>query len=206
MGDDLIAFLLAIRPDGQQPVQPFLRGLLVLDEILLGHAEEGEALAIPVERLRSRAFPLVSSFLHSLQRFAGLLCAGHIIRNGHSGIDGRCGNGQPYGGRAAQHAQKALDPAARLADRRGKLADAGRDAADALGHLAKEQQHRANGGSDGSILDDLLALGFIHLKELAQQIIRAFNQTLDGGIQIITDLLSEQQRFLRFVSLLAVVL
>ena len=192
--DDLVAFLLAICPDGQQPIQPFLCGLLVLDEILLGHAEEGEALTAPVERLRRCAFPLVGSFLHSLQRLAGLLCSGHIIRNGHGGINGRCGNGQPYGGRTAQHAQKAFDPAACLANRCGKLADAGRDAADALGHLAKEQQYRANRCSDGCILDDLLALGFIHLKELTQQVVRALDQALDGGIQVVADLLSKQQR------------
>ena len=98
MRDDLVAFLFAVRPDGNQAVQPFLRGLLVLDEILLGHTEKGEPLAVPVEGLRRRAFPLVSGFLHPLERFAGLLCAGHIIRNGHGGVDGRGGNGQPYGG------------------------------------------------------------------------------------------------------------
>ena len=194
MRDDLVAFLFAVRPDGNQAVQPFLCGLLVLDEILLGHTEEGEPLAVPVEGLRRRAFPLVGGFLHSLERFASLLSAGHIIRNGYGGIDGRGGNGQPYGRRAAQHAQEALDPAACLADRCGKLADAGRDAADALGHFTKEQQHRPNRGGNSGILDDLLALSFIHLQELAQQVVRAFNQALDGGIQVIADLLPKQQR------------
>ena len=194
MRDDLVAFLFAVRPDGNQAVQPFLRGLLVLDKILLGHTEEGETLAVPVEGLRRRAFPLVGGFLHPLERFASLLSAGHIIRNGHGGIDGRGSNGQPYGGRAAQHAQEALDPAACLADRCGKLADAGRDAADALGHFTKEQQHRADGGGNGRILDDLLALSFIHLKKLTQQVVRAFNQALDGGIQVVADLLSKQPR------------
>ena len=201
--DDLVAFLFAVRPDGNQAVQPFLRGLLVLDEILLGHTKEGETLAVSVEGLRRRAFPLVGGFLHPLERFASLLSTGHIIRNGHGGIDGRGGNGQPYGGRTAQHAQKAFDPTACLANRCGKLADAGRDAADALGHLAKEQQHWPNGGSDGRILNDLFALGFIHLKKLAQQVIRAFNQALDGGIEIISNLLSKQQRLVFEVCQLA---
>ena len=194
MRDDLVAFLFAVRPDGNQAVQPFLCGLLVLDEILLGHTKEGEALAVSVKGLRRRAFPLVGGFLHPLERFASLLSAGHIIRNGYGGIDGRGGNSQPYGGRAAQHAQEALDPAARLADRSSKLADAGRDAADALGHFTKEQQHRPNRGGNGRIPDDLLALGFIHLQKLAEQLIRALDQALDGGIQVVTDLLSKQQR------------
>ena len=37
-------------------------------------------------------------------------------------------------------------------------------------------------------------MGFIHLKELAEQLVRALDQALDGGIQVVADLLSKQQR------------
>ena len=103
LGNNFVGFLFTVRPDGQQTIQPFLRGLLVLDEIFLGHAEEGKTLAVPIEGLRRCAFPVIGGFLHAFQCLTCLLCTGHIICNGHRGINGRCGNGQPYGRRAAQN-------------------------------------------------------------------------------------------------------
>ena len=66
--------------------------------------------------------------------------------------------------------------------------------AHALRDLAQYQQYRPGCGGIGRELNDLFPLGFVHGKELLQKLLRAVNETADGGIEIVADLLPEQQR------------
>ena len=114
VGDDLIAFLFAVRPHRQQSVHPLLCGLSVTDKVAFRHAEEGKSRTVAIECLGCGVLPLVGGFLHSLESLPRLLRAGHIIRQRHGARDHCCGDSEPYGGRLAQNRQKPLPAAARL--------------------------------------------------------------------------------------------
>ena len=66
MCDDLVALFLAIRPDGQQTVQPVLRGLLIPDKIVLRQAKEGQSFAVSIEGFGGGVFPLLRCIFHAL--------------------------------------------------------------------------------------------------------------------------------------------
>ena len=76
----------------------------------------------------------------------------------------------------------------------GKLADARRQRADALGHLAQGEQHRPGGRGVGGHADDLHALGLIHFEEALHEVARAVDEILDRGVQVVADLLGEEER------------
>ena len=62
---------------------------------------------------------------------------------------------------------------------------------DTLGQLAEHQHHRSGCGSNGGIADDLHPLRYIQIQEAVQQTVRAFDEALDRGIEIIAQLLSK---------------
>ena len=98
MCDNLVALFLAIRPYGQQTVQPLLRRLLIPDKIVLRQAKEGQSFAASIEGFGGSIFPLLRCILHALQRFARLFRAGHIIRQRDGACNHGGSNGEPYGG------------------------------------------------------------------------------------------------------------
>ena len=98
LGDDLVALFFSVRPDGQQTIQPFLRGLLIPDKIALRQAEKGQSFAASIEGFGGSIFPLLRCILHALQRFARLFRAGHIIRQRDGACNHGGSNGEPYGG------------------------------------------------------------------------------------------------------------
>ena len=202
-GHDLIGFLLAVRPYGNQAIQPILCGLLVPDEVRLVHAKERQAVAPAIEGFRGSRLPLVSGFLHTLEGFPGLLGTGNVVRNG----DGRrncCGShSQPHGRRTAQDGHEALDAATSLADSGGKLADTGRKGADTLRDFAKREQHRPGSSGNRGVLENLFALRSIQLEEAVQHIVCALDEVLDGGIEIIAQLLPKEDSLVLQVDELA---
>ena len=114
MGDDLIAFLFAVRPHRQQSVQPLLCGLPVADKVAFRHAEEGQPFTAAIESLCGGVLPLLRRLFHALECFPGLLRAGNIVRQ-RNGSRNHCGgDGEPYGGGLTQNRQESLPAAARL--------------------------------------------------------------------------------------------
>ena len=189
--DNFVRFFLAIRPDGQQPIHPILRGLHIAGEVGFRHAEEGQTIST-IEGFGCGVLPVFSGLSHTLQRFTRLLRAGYIIPNGNGGGDSCGSDGYPHSRGLAQHGHEPLKAAARFSHSGGELADACGDYADALCDLGEAQHDRAGGSSDGSELDDLHALCFIHRHELVKQLVRAIDQVVDGGIEVITEGLPEK--------------
>ena len=66
MCDDLVALFFSVRPDGQQSVQPFLRGLMIPDKIALRQAKEGQPFTVSIEGFGGDIFPLLRRVLHVL--------------------------------------------------------------------------------------------------------------------------------------------
>ena len=66
VGDDLVALFLAIRPDGQQTVQPVLRGLLIPDKITFRQTKEGQPFAVFIKGFGGGIFPLLCRIFHAL--------------------------------------------------------------------------------------------------------------------------------------------
>ena len=98
MCDDLVALFFSVRPDGNQTVQPVLRGLLIPDKVALRQAEKGQSLAVSIEGFGGGIFPLLRRIFHASQRLARLFRAGHIIRQRDGARNYRSGDGEPYGG------------------------------------------------------------------------------------------------------------
>ena len=200
VGDDFVALFFSVRPDSQQTVQPLLCGLPVADKVAFRHAEEGQPFTAAIESLCGGVLPLLRCILHSLQRFARLLCTGYIIRQRDSTRNHCGGDGKPYGGRFTQDRKKSLPAAtqalgaARFAYLCSKFSKGRGHRAHALRDLAQYQQYGTGCGGISRELNDLLPLGFVHGQELLQKLFRAVNETADGGIQVVADLLAEQQR------------
>ena len=200
MRDDLVALFFTVRPDGQQTVQPLLRGLPVADKVAFRHAEEGKSRTAVVEGFRSSILPLLRRFLHAFQRFPRLLRAGNIIRQRDGSCDHCGGDGKPYGGRFTQDRKKSLPAAtqalgaARFAYLCSKFSKGRGHRAHALRDLTQHQQYGTGCGGISRELNDLFPLGFVHGQELLQKLLRAVNETADGGVQVVADLLPEQQR------------
>ena len=200
MRDDLVALFFTIRPDGQQTIQPVLRGLMIPDKVALRQAEKGQPFAVLIEGFGGGVFPLLRRVLHTSQRFARLFRAGHIIRQRDSARNHCGGDGEPYGGRFTQDRKKSLPVAtqalgaARFAYLCSKFSKGRGHRAHALRDLAQYQQYGTGCGGIGRELNDLLALSFVHGKELLQKFFCAIDETANGGVQVVPDLLPEQQR------------
>ena len=156
-----------------------------------------------IEGLCRGRLPFLGCFLHTLEGLAGLLRTGNVVRNGHGRCDRSRRHRQPHSRGTAQDSHEALDAAASLADCCGKLADACRKRTDTLGQLAEDQHHRTDCGSNGGEADDLHPLRFVQIHEAVQQIVRAFDEALDRGIEIIAQLLPEEDRLVLEVGELA---
>ena len=193
-GYDLIAFLLAVRPDLKQPAEPILRRSGLPREVALAHAEKGQPIAFSIEGLRGGLLPLLRGFVHALQRLARLLRAGDVVHQSDRARHHRGGDRQPHRRGLGKHRKKARPSAARLAHGGGKLADARRQRPDALRHLAQNEQHRPGGRGVGGHADDLHALGLIHFEESLHEVARAVDEILDRGVQVVADLLGEEER------------
>ena len=178
----------------KESVQPLLCGLPVADKVAFRHAEEGQPFAAAIESLCGGVLPLLRRLFHALECFPGLLRAGNIIRQRNGSCDHCGGDGEPYGRGLSQNRQKSLPAAARLANRRCKFSQGRGHRAHALRDLAQYQQYGTGCGGIGRELNDLLPLGFVHGQELLQKLFRAVDETADGGVQIVADLLTKQQR------------
>ena len=165
---------------------------MIAGEVLFAHAEEGQPFALSIEGFGGGVLPLLRGLVHAFQRFPRLLCAGDVVRQGYCTRHHRRGDRQPHCWGFPQDRDKPRPAAARLAHRRGKLADARGQRTHALGDLAHEQQHWPDRCRNGRVADDLHPLGFVHFEELVQQLARAVDETLDHGIEVVPDLLAEQ--------------
>ena len=193
-GYNLVAFLLAVCPDLDQPVQPFLRGLRLPHKVAFAHAEKGQAFAFAVEGFGGGVLPLLRGFVHALQRLAGLLRAGEVVHQRDRVRHHSRGDRQPHRRGLAQHRKESRPAAARLAHGSGKLANAGGERADALGHLAQGKEHRPRGRGIGGHADDLHPLGLVHVEEAFHEVARAVDEALNRGIQVVAELLGEEKR------------
>ena len=133
--DDLVGFLLAVRPDGQHALQPFAGAFRLAGKAAGIQPEEGKAFGLAVERVGGGILPLAGRVLHALQGLTGLLRAGNVVgqRNGRRNDGRRHGNPRRRG--LAQYGQKALPTAACLGHGQREFADAGGHRAHALDDL-----------------------------------------------------------------------
>ena len=199
--NDLVGFLLAVRPDIQQAVQPFAAVPGCPLEVILAHAEEGQALAAAVEGFGSGFLPGLGGLRHAFQRFSGSFRAGRDVHQLHRTVHQRSGksNHSYLGG--SQYLHQPADPAARHGDGSGELAD-GReglsqgsgDGADRTHNLAQNQHDGADSGGKRGPFHNGLTLHRIQRQELLQQGIGLVDDLLDCRIQVIADLPGEHKR------------
>ena len=133
--DDLVGFLLAVRPDGKHALQPFAGAFRLAGKAAGIQPEEGKAFGLTIERVGGGILPLAGRVLHALQGLAGLLRAGNVVgqRDGRRNYSRRHGNPRCRG--LAQHRQKALPSTACLGHGQREFADAGGHRAHALDDL-----------------------------------------------------------------------
>ena len=199
--NDLICFLLAVRPNVQQTIQPFAAVPSGPLEVVLAHAEEGQALAAAVEGFSSGFLPGLGGLRHAFQRFAGGFRAGRDVHQLHRAIHQRSGKSNHGHLGGSQHLYQPANPAARHGDGSGELAD-GReglsqgsgDGADRTHNLAQNQHDGADSSGKSGPFHDGLALRRIQRQELLQQGVGLVDDLLDGRIQVIANLTGEHER------------
>ena len=190
--DYLVRFLLAIRPHGNEAVHPALRVRGRAGKGALVHAEGGQSVRAAIECVGGGILPFLGGLGHALEGLAGFLCAGNIISNGNGRSDNSHAQGHPYGGRAGQRLHESAPAAACCGDSPGEFRQAAGDCADACRDLAEYQQHRPDSGDDGGNPDNQLALAGIQGHEALEQFLRAVDQLLNRGRQILANLLRGQ--------------
>ena len=163
--NDLVGFLFAIRPDAQQAVQPFAAVPGGPLEVVLAHAEEGQALAAAVEGFCGGFLPGLGGLRHTFQRFAGGFRAGRDVHQLYRAVHQRSGKSNHGHLGGSQHLYQPANPTARHGDGSGELAD-GRegisqgsgDGADRTHDLAQNQHDGADSSGKSGPFHDGLAL------------------------------------------------
>ena len=199
--NDLVGFLLTVRPNVQQTIQPFAAVPSGPLEVVLAHAEEGQALAAAVEGFCGGFLPGLGGLRHTFQRFAGGFCAGRDVHQLYRAVHQRSGKSNHGHLGGSQHLYQPANPAARHGDGSGELAD-GReglsqgsgDGADRTHDLPQNQHDGADSSGKSGPFHDGLALRRIQRQELLQQGVGLVDDLLDGRIQVIANLTGEHER------------
>ena len=133
--DDLIRFLLTVRPHFDKAVYPVLSVCGGAHEVALAHAESIESVGIPVEGFGSGVFPVFRCLVHRLESFSRLTGTGSKIRDGDCRGNGGNSQSHPDCRAAGQHRHKAFEATTGSGDRCTELAECGGDRANAAGDL-----------------------------------------------------------------------
>ena len=193
--DDLIGFALAVRPDVDQAGHPgpgALCGVVIL-EVVLGHAEEGQPSAAPsIECVGSGILPFICRIDERLRGLPGHLRPGDPVPQLGNTIHYSRADGQPHGGRLRQYGEQTGHPAT-------GFADSGTEGAQPTGQLAEprrqpseDQDHRPGGSGEGREPRNLEPLSLIHVLQPVDELAYTLHDPLNGGAEIIAQGLSKQ--------------